>query len=182
MGGGAKGAYEVGVWEALWELGIRRFCSIAGTSVGALNAILIADMPPKQVKAVWHDVVENSVLQPFNKRIKVLSRVVVGYALFFTPLIAAAALILLRDQVISVDAASYCIAAMLLGGSLLAFSSLMTRIASFGVVIPLFKLRMSHVRDLGILTLVGGVAAVVMEAEDWEALIRAVFLLGLPIY
>jgi NTE family protein len=39
MGGGAKCAYQVGVWRALWELGIREFSAISGTSGGALNAI-----------------------------------------------------------------------------------------------------------------------------------------------
>jgi len=38
-GGGAKGAYEVGVWKALTDVGITdRISVISGTSVGALNA------------------------------------------------------------------------------------------------------------------------------------------------
>ena len=40
-GGGAKGAYEVGVWKALEEAGIR-YNAVAGTSVGALNGAMMA--------------------------------------------------------------------------------------------------------------------------------------------
>ena len=39
-GGGGKGSYEAGVILALFDCGIRKFCAIAGTSVGALNAVL----------------------------------------------------------------------------------------------------------------------------------------------
>ena len=39
-GGGAKGAYEVGVWRALDEAGVR-FDAVAGTSVGALNGAMM---------------------------------------------------------------------------------------------------------------------------------------------
>ena len=42
-GGGAKGAYEVGVWKALEDYGITDDITvISGTSVGALNAALFA--------------------------------------------------------------------------------------------------------------------------------------------
>lgn len=39
-GGGTKGAYEVGVWQALQELNIK-IKAISGTSIGAINAALI---------------------------------------------------------------------------------------------------------------------------------------------
>lgn len=38
-GGGTKGAYEVGIWKALCEMGIN-VTSIVGTSIGALNGAL----------------------------------------------------------------------------------------------------------------------------------------------
>ena len=45
-GGGAKGAYEVGVWQALEEAGIAsNITAISGTSVGAINAALFATRP-----------------------------------------------------------------------------------------------------------------------------------------
>ena len=37
-GGGAKGAYQLGVWQALLDLGIAPLISgVSGTSVGAIN-------------------------------------------------------------------------------------------------------------------------------------------------
>ena len=39
-GGGGKGAYQAGCLLALFDCGIRDFCVLAGTSVGALNAAL----------------------------------------------------------------------------------------------------------------------------------------------
>ena len=45
-GGGAKGAYEVGVWQELEAAGLApRVKAISGTSVGALNAALFASRP-----------------------------------------------------------------------------------------------------------------------------------------
>ena len=40
-GGGARGAYQVGVWRALEEAGIR-YNAVSGTSVGAINGALMA--------------------------------------------------------------------------------------------------------------------------------------------
>ena len=40
-GGGAKGAYHIGCWKALRAAGLDRFEAIAGSSVGAINAVLI---------------------------------------------------------------------------------------------------------------------------------------------
>ena len=39
-GGGARGAYQIGVWKALREAGMK-IKGVAGTSVGALNGALI---------------------------------------------------------------------------------------------------------------------------------------------
>ena len=40
-GGGAKGAYQIGIWKALHELGLDKYVTaVAGTSVGGLNAAL----------------------------------------------------------------------------------------------------------------------------------------------
>lgn len=42
-GGGAKGAYEAGVFKALWELKlVNQIQVISGTSIGAVNALLLA--------------------------------------------------------------------------------------------------------------------------------------------
>ena len=54
-GGGARGAYEVGVWQALCELGLtNRIQVISGTSVGALNAALFASVrDPVRCAEIW---------------------------------------------------------------------------------------------------------------------------------
>ncbi|WP_457324870.1 patatin-like phospholipase family protein, partial [Roseateles sp. P5_E11] len=47
QGGGALGAYQVGVYQALHEAGIEPDWVI-GTSIGAINAALIAGNPPER--------------------------------------------------------------------------------------------------------------------------------------
>lgn len=52
-GGGAKGAYEVGVWQELKAAGVAlNVTAISGTSVGALNAALFATLPDT-VERIW---------------------------------------------------------------------------------------------------------------------------------
>lgn len=54
-GGGAKGAYQVGVWKAMTELGISKDVQvISGTSVGGINAALFASVrDPRQIELLW---------------------------------------------------------------------------------------------------------------------------------
>lgn len=53
-GGGAKGAYEVGVYNALKELDIvSNIKVISGTSIGAINALLFAMDDSKRIKGSW---------------------------------------------------------------------------------------------------------------------------------
>ena len=47
QGGGALGAYQVGVYEAMHEVGIEP-AWVIGTSIGAINACLIAGNPPER--------------------------------------------------------------------------------------------------------------------------------------
>ena len=56
-GGGAKGAYQVGVWKAMTELGIAKdICVISGTSVGGINAALFASVGDCQkIESAWLD-------------------------------------------------------------------------------------------------------------------------------
>src|SRR6266404_2794406 len=56
-GGGAKGAYQVGVYKALCEAGIdaSAFGCIAGTSVGALNALLFAVKNVEDAEKMWYE-------------------------------------------------------------------------------------------------------------------------------
>ena len=51
-GGGSRGAYEIGAWKALNELGIR-FQSVYGTSIGAINAGLAAQGDVEIACALW---------------------------------------------------------------------------------------------------------------------------------
>ncbi|MCM1381075.1 MAG: patatin-like phospholipase family protein [Muribaculaceae bacterium] len=42
-GGGSRGAYQIGMWKAMKDLGIDEDINmVSGTSVGALNAVLFA--------------------------------------------------------------------------------------------------------------------------------------------
>ena len=42
-GGGAKGAYEAGVFKALWELDIiRRISVVSGVSIGTINGLMLS--------------------------------------------------------------------------------------------------------------------------------------------
>ncbi len=54
-GGGAKGAYEVGVWQALHEAGLAGdVAAVSGTSIGAVNAALFSSWPdPKGAETLW---------------------------------------------------------------------------------------------------------------------------------
>lgn len=60
-GGGARGAYQIGVWQALKELDIS-YDSIAGTSVGALNGALIAQGDYEAARRMWHEIDTGKIL------------------------------------------------------------------------------------------------------------------------
>ena len=47
QGGGALGAYQVGVYEALHDAGVEPDW-IIGTSIGAINGAIIAGNPPER--------------------------------------------------------------------------------------------------------------------------------------
>jgi predicted acylesterase/phospholipase RssA len=51
-GGGAKGAYEIGCWEALAKAGLT-FNAIAGTSIGGINGYLMSVASIEEAKSVW---------------------------------------------------------------------------------------------------------------------------------
>ncbi len=62
-GGGGKGAYELGCLRALRDNHISEFHAIAGTSVGALNASLLAQDGLSAAKKIWHDISFGQVLR-----------------------------------------------------------------------------------------------------------------------
>lgn len=61
QGGGSLGAYECGVYKALTKHGIK-FDIVAGTSIGAVNAAIVAgsksDRPDEDLEDFWLDVAE----------------------------------------------------------------------------------------------------------------------------
>lgn len=67
-GGGAKGAYQIGVWKYLHEIGLDEYiCCYSGASVGALNAVLMAASDVETAEKIWvKDNIKNKILH-FNK-------------------------------------------------------------------------------------------------------------------
>src|ERR1700757_3538387 len=94
QGGGALGAYQAGVYEALAESGIRPNW-IAGISIGAINAAIIAGNPPDsrvdRLREFWTQVTDDGFWGCFgNSRFggakgedarKLLNRMSAGLAL-----------------------------------------------------------------------------------------------------
>lgn len=60
-GGGAKGAYQIGVWKAFRRLGLP-FHVVTGTSVGALNGALMAQGDFAAAKSLWETLTNDQVL------------------------------------------------------------------------------------------------------------------------
>jgi len=56
-GGGARGAYQIGVWRALQEMGLaKKVGVVAGTSIGALNAALFVQGDLSGAEALWRSI------------------------------------------------------------------------------------------------------------------------------
>ncbi len=73
-GGGAKGAYEVGVWQALLESGVSKdIRAISGTSVGAINAALFATVrDSEKCSKLWEEEVGGLFQFNTNLLVKIL--------------------------------------------------------------------------------------------------------------
>lgn len=54
-GGGTKGCYEIGVWKALKELGVK-IKAVAGTSIGAINGAFFAQDDYEAAYEVWSNI------------------------------------------------------------------------------------------------------------------------------
>ncbi|MBU3087553.1 patatin-like phospholipase family protein [Clostridium gasigenes] len=66
-GGGGKGAYELGVWKALKELGLDKYISVfSGTSIGAFNAVLFAQDDMMLAEQLWDEVTMDKLV-PISK-------------------------------------------------------------------------------------------------------------------
>src|SRR5450755_3295345 len=94
QGGGALGAYQVGVYQALHEAGIEPDWVI-GTSIGAINAALIAGNEPQarlsRLQEFWKRMEQNpawnfgSVFPGFNEKLSYWSTITHGVAGSFRP-------------------------------------------------------------------------------------------------
>ncbi len=63
-GGGARGAYQVGVWQAMTELGIaKNVAIISGISVGAINAALFADKDAFEARRLWMNIKPSDIMK-----------------------------------------------------------------------------------------------------------------------
>ena len=76
-GGGAKGGYEVGVWKALEEMGVR-YNAVSGTSVGALNGALMAMRDLPRAVDAWADIRLDKVIDYGADQEENLKKIVSG--------------------------------------------------------------------------------------------------------
>ncbi len=64
-GGGGKGAYEIGVWKYLHEIGLDPYIrAVSGTSVGALNAALFVGSSYEMAEYLWLNINQDKILTP----------------------------------------------------------------------------------------------------------------------
>ncbi|MFA9217171.1 MAG: patatin-like phospholipase family protein [Sphingomonadaceae bacterium] len=89
QGGGALGAYQLGVYQAMHEAGIEPDWVI-GTSIGAINGAIIAGNPPDQrldrLRQFWHRMEQNAL--GFSGMPRALANLVTvgqGIPAFFEP-------------------------------------------------------------------------------------------------
>lgn len=60
-GGGAKGAYQIGVWKALMEYGVK-IRAVAGVSVGALNGALMCMGDYDMAVDIWKNITYSRIM------------------------------------------------------------------------------------------------------------------------
>jgi len=60
-GGGARGAYQIGIWKALADEGIK-IKGVAGTSVGALNGAMMVDGDLEMAFKIWSEITYSRVM------------------------------------------------------------------------------------------------------------------------
>ena len=67
-GGGARGSYHIGAWQALQEMGYK-FDIVTGTSVGSLNGALVALDQLDVAKSMWMSISDRDVMDIPQKAI-----------------------------------------------------------------------------------------------------------------
>ncbi len=70
-GGGARGAYQIGVWKALLEFGVK-IKGIAGVSVGALNGALFCMGDYLKAEELWSSITYSNIMNVNEEQIRKL--------------------------------------------------------------------------------------------------------------
>lgn len=71
-GGGDRGAYQIGVWKGLRELGIeRKIKAISGVSIGALNGVLFINGNYNKAVRLWSKIDESKILPCSKNEIQI---------------------------------------------------------------------------------------------------------------
>lgn len=61
-GGGAKGAYQIGAWKRLRELGMdKEIIGVSGASIGAMNSMLFAQGDYDAAEEVWRQTKQSDI-------------------------------------------------------------------------------------------------------------------------
>lgn len=68
-GGGARGAYQIGVWRALEEAGIK-YNAVSGSSVGALNGALMTMRDLELARQIWGNIRYSMVMDVDDRLMK----------------------------------------------------------------------------------------------------------------
>lgn len=83
-GGGAKGAYEAGVWKALSKLDMTKdIKAVSGSSAGGLNAALFAMGDFCSCFRLWRSITESDILYDDGEGLSLLS-IALGYDSIFS--------------------------------------------------------------------------------------------------
>lgn len=73
-GGGGKGSYQIGVWKALYELGLTKYIvAISSTSIGTINSILIINNDVNHAIKFWENIRRKNIAPIHNKLIDIIS-------------------------------------------------------------------------------------------------------------
>lgn len=68
-GGGAKGVYQIGVWKALIEHGVK-IKAVAGVSVGALNGALITMGDIERATTIWENITYSQIMEVDDEQMR----------------------------------------------------------------------------------------------------------------
>lgn len=77
-GGGAKGSYQIGALKAFQELGIE-FGAVTGTSIGAINAAMIAQGELSKAYELWYNISPSQVFDIKEDRLDELKNLTISH-------------------------------------------------------------------------------------------------------